>query len=177
MKSRDELPFDTFERRFVKPREGRTLIVGSKLYGEREDRRKRYPDAVGIDMLEGDGVDVVADLEIGVPQGIGRFDHVECLSVLEHSRAPWKLAHNIEKMMRPGASLFVSAPFVWRRHGYPSDYWRFTAEAIPVLFESVNWLNVMYASRELKRGVMGFDGADGHPCFPRAEVLGFGVKK
>lgn len=175
--SRDETPFDEFERRFVKPREGRTLIVGSKLYGEREDRRARYADAVGVDMLDGDGVDFVANLEHGAPAELGKFDHVECLSVLEHSRAPWRLAKSIEKMMRPSASLFLSVPFVWRRHGYPSDYFRFTAEAIPVLFEAIDWRRIMYASRELKKGVMGFEASDGHPCFPRSEVVAFGVKR
>ena len=45
-----------FERLHVAPTAGRTLIVGSKLFSEREDRRKRYPDVLGVDMQAGDGV-------------------------------------------------------------------------------------------------------------------------
>ncbi len=94
-------PTQTFERKFRRPKEGRTLIVGSHVYGGREDRRKLYKKAVGVDMIAGPGVDVVADLEdtgsiMDLWTGDGPFDHVECRSVLEHSRRPWRLARNIE---------------------------------------------------------------------------------
>ena len=30
--------------------------------------------------------------------------------------------------------MFLSVPWVWRFHGYPSDYWRFSPEALKFLF-------------------------------------------
>lgn len=53
------------------PREGRTLVVGSKCYGEKQDRRKLYADAIGIDLFDGDGVDQVHDLEQPLPKSLG----------------------------------------------------------------------------------------------------------
>ena len=89
-------------------------------------------------MQEGEGVDLVLDLEESLPEGLGTFAHVECMSVLEHSKRPWLLAANPEQLMEPGATIFVSVPFIWRFHGYPSDYFRLTPEALPVLFRTWN---------------------------------------
>lgn len=169
---------DEFEQRFVQPRPGRTLIVGSKLYEGREDRRKRYADAVGVDMLPGAGVDVVANLEDPIPPKFGKFAHIECMSVLEHSRRPWRLAANLQRLMLPGATLHLSAPFVWRIHAYPNDYFRFTKEGIRALFEHVGWLQLCYAHVTLKlNDLQAFVEVDGYPHYARSEVVGFGVKR
>lgn len=167
-----------FEELYVRPNPGRTLIVGSRVYADKDDRRKLYEDAVGVDMLEGSGVDIVADMEgdIGMPGGeLGLFDHVECMSVLEHSKRPWLIAANIERLMKPGATIFVTIPFCWRVHGYPSDYWRMTPEAFKVIFPSVEWEHLMFASATLKLGPK-FETIKlaGHPYFARTETVGFG---
>lgn len=168
-----------FERLHVRPEPGRVLIVGSQVYGEKEDRRARYADAVGVDMLAGPGVDVVLDLEdAAAASALGQFDHVECMSVLEHCRRPWKMAATIEGLMRPGATLFVSVPFCWRVHAYPSDYWRFTPEALKVLFPAIEWETLGMAGQKLRVGE-GNDRLDRHlvvgfPYFARTETVGFG---
>lgn len=170
---------DQFEQQYVKPKPGRVLIVGSKLYREKEDRRKRYADCVGVDMLEGEGVDVVADLERDIPVSwIYSFDHIECMSVLEHSRKPWLLAANLERMLKPGGTLFVSIPFVWRVHAYPSDYWRMTPEALPELFPHVDWQQRSLVSWRIEPGYkVKVARLHEHPYLPRAETCGFGVRK
>lgn len=173
-------PTEKFEAKYRKPKEGRTLIVGSRVYATREDRRKLYPHAIGVDMLEGPGVDIVANLEEPVgwmPGGMG-FDHVECISVLEHSRRPWLLAANLVRMMNPGATLHLSVPFVWRPHFFPGDFWRFTPEAIRELFPTIEWQGLMYATqKELWKGEgkMPRQMIGASVFFPRTEVLGWGV--
>lgn len=162
-----------FERDFVRPNIGRTLIVGAKVYRGRTDRRAGFKFAVGVDMLPGDGVDVVADLEESAPD-IGLFDHVECMSVLEHSRRPWVLASNLERMMAPGATLFVTVPFCWRVHGYPSDFWRFTPDALPLLFPAITWGARMLAGSALREDQVKAMKVDGFPYFERTETVGFG---
>lgn len=181
-------PTETFESRFRKPRDGRTLIVGSRVYSTREDRRKLYRDAVGVDMLDGPGVDVVCNLEdlhlcdedaLNLLEP-GLFQHVECRSVLEHSRRPWLLASNLERMMAPGATLDLTVPFVWRPHFYPGDFWRFTTEGIRELFPAIEWKSLMYATQEdlwdgdrkMPKQMVG-----GSVHFPRTEVLGWGMKR
>lgn len=122
----------------------RTLVVGSKSYNGKPDRRDLYQCAFGVDLFEGDGVDLVHDMEQALPESAGMFDHVDCVSVLEHVRRPWKMAETIEAAMKPQATILVSVPFVWRIHGYPSDLWRMTAEALEVLFPSVHWMHSAY---------------------------------
>jgi SAM-dependent methyltransferase len=155
---------------------GRVLIVGSRVYPTREDRRELYDDVLGLDMLEGPGVDLVHDLEEPLPDKVGKFDHVDCISVLEHARAPWLVAANIERAMRPGATLYITVPFVWRLHSYPSDYWRFTPQALPVLFPRIKWTELgmvgdkVYGPNE-KLNIQKTP----HPFLPRCETVGFGV--
>ncbi len=166
-----------FEAQCVRPRPGATLIVGSKLYDGREDRRLRYESAVGVDMLPGDGVDLVLNLEEPLPKGLGKFDHIECLSVLEHSRRPWKLAANLQRLLVDGGTLHLSAPFVWRVHAYPHDYFRYTKEGVRSLFERISWAHLCYAHTKLKHNdLQSVEEIDGHPYFARCEVMGFGVK-
>ncbi len=177
-------PTEKFQRKFCKPKPGRTLIVGSQIYGGKEDRRKAFPNAVGVDMLAGPGVDIVANLEetdkIHDMWTDGAFAHVECRSVLEHSRRPWRLASNVENwLMDSGSTIDISVPFVWRVHAYPSDYWRFTVEAIRELFPSIEWTALMYVtqsemtnSTKTERIEMG-----NRAYFARSEVMGFGVKR
>jgi hypothetical protein len=170
---------DDFEKRYVRPREGRTLIVGSRLYSGKEDRRQRFARAVGVDMQAGDGVDRVVNLEDDLPDDIGKFAHIECMSVLEHSRRPWLLAANLQRLLKRRGSIFLTVPFVWRFHAYDSDYYRFTAEGVRVLFPDVEWHALMYASNRLRPDEYlkaEEIGPEGHPFLPRCEVAGFGVK-
>lgn len=120
---------------------GKTLIVGSKIHDgtEKQDRRKLYPDAIGVDMEEGHGVDRVLNLEEPLPADFGTFAHIECTSVLEHSRRPWLLAANLESCLDDGGTILVAVPWVWRVHDYPGDFFRYTQEGIESLFTSITW--------------------------------------
>jgi len=166
-----------FERLHVKPKAGRTLIVGSQVYKDKEDRRLRYSDVVGVDMLEGPGVDRVIDLEEPLPDDLGTFDHVECMSVLEHSRRPWLMSDAIERLMNPGSTIFLTVPLTWRIHGYPSDYWRLTPNAVRSIFPNIEWQTLMLASNDLRDGPkIAAVKKEGHPYLARTDTVGFGVK-
>ena len=155
-------------------RDGRTLIVGSRIFPTREDRRLRYADAVGIDADIGPGVDVVHDMESPLPAEL-KFAHVECTSVLEHCPRPWKVAAVIEDAMIQGGTLLLSVPFVWRWHGYPSDYFRFTADGVRVLFPRIEWDLLMYAGETLTEDHdLQVRDQEKHRFLPRCEVYGFG---
>lgn len=158
---------------FHHPRKGRTLVIGNKLYKSNADRRELYPGAVGLDMLPGDGVDIVHDLEQPLD---GQYDHVDCCSVLEHVRRPWLLAENIERLMAPGATILCVVPFVWRVHGYPSDYWRFTKEALDVLFPNVDWYEKLYHSNGAFVDKAPANRSEGAAWFRRTELAAWGVK-
>lgn len=169
---------NAFVREFAKPKEGLTVIVGSKVYPGRKDRRIHYDNVLGIDLEDGHGVDRVMNLEDGPGDLRGRVAHVECCSVLEHSRRPWALAEGIQDALEPGGTLTLSVPWVWRFHGYPSDHWRFTPEGVKVLFPRIRWTAMRLATEgELRARVHVLPAyqVGGHVAFGRTEILGFGV--
>lgn len=165
-----------FAERHVRPKPGRTLIVGSRLYPNRTDRRVHYKNAVGVDLEDGPGVDIVMDLEEPIQNfALGAFTHIECWSVLEHSRRPWLLAANLESLLITGGTIHVQVPFVWRVHNYPGDYWRFTTEAIRLMFPRIKWVTVMYANTRLvEEGKVPIIVKDTHKYLARTEVYAFG---
>ena len=181
MKSRRPQPgssFLQFEEQYVFPRVGRTLIVGSQVYAGKEDRRLRYADAVGVDILDGPGVDRILNMEDELPRDLGMFDHVECLSVLEHCQKPWLVAANIESVMNPEATLFVSVPFCWRVHAYPDDHFRISASGIRSIFPNIKWEKLLYAELELtsEDDKISMYKVNEFPYIARTETVGFGTR-
>lgn len=152
---------------------GRTLVVGSRVYGGKVDRRTLYAQALGLDMQPGEGVDVVHDLELPL---IDQFDHIDCCSVLEHVRRPWLMAENILGVMKPGATILITVPFVWRLHDYPGDFWRMTPEALPILFPGVLWhFRALLVNDKFVDRCPTVQG-DGIPWFARCETVAFGER-
>lgn len=127
--------------------DGPFLEVGSRNYGSTQDLRQLFAergDYVGVDMLDGDGVDVVLDLcqdfdDIDRVVDGRRFGTIFCLSVMEHCDQPFDMAANLTKLLKPGGRLVISAPFAWKFHGYPSDFWRFTHEGVRKLFPDIEF--------------------------------------
>ena len=161
---------------------GPVLVAGSRHYEGRQWPREKYPElrAIGVDMQPGEGVDVVADLEEPQPDLAGKFRHVDCCSVLEHSRRPWQMAQVLTDCLAPGGTILVSAPFVWRVHAYPSDYFRFTVEGVRSLFPGIEWdaLELVVSKGEdrvIRKAPVLLDEAN-VPHLARCEVYGFGRK-
>lgn len=156
------------------PKRGKTLLVGSRVYAGTDDRRKLYRDCVGVDMLDGVGVDIVHDMETPLDMV---FSHIDCCSVLEHVKRPWLMAKNLMESLESDGTILLSVPFVWRVHGYPDDYWRMTASAIPILFDEIQWDEIAYFGYDGKRDRANSVNIDGAAWFERTEVFAFGVKR
>lgn len=165
-----------FQDKWLGIANGRTLVIGSKVYGDKPDRRKLYADALGLDLFEGEGVDVVHDLEEPLPNSYGKFGHVDCFSVMEHCERPWLMAHNIERLLVSNGTILLSVPFCWRVHGYPSDVWRMTTKALDVIFPRMQWFSRGYAvGNRVRKIVPGKIDDDGH-WMARAELVAAGIK-
>ncbi len=136
----------TFARKHRDLFRGPYLEVGSRDYGSTQNLREVFSDGefVGIDMLEGQGVDQVLDLtlpfeQISAALGGRRFGSVFCLSVMEHCDQPFAMGDAITRLLEPGGAVYISVPHAWMFHGYPSDYWRFTHEGIKKLFPELTF--------------------------------------
>lgn len=90
---------------------------------------------LGTDIAAGPDVDIVADAHrLSAFVGIESFDIIVSCSTLEHIRYPMLAAHEIMKSLKASGLLFVQTHFAFPIHGYPSDYHRFTREALESLF-------------------------------------------
>lgn len=144
--------------------DGPVLEIGSKQYGSTSSFRDFYKghEYVGIDMEAGEGVDLVVDLTKPPPPCFegGKFALAICCSVLEHVDRPWVFAENLTALVRPGGKLYVSAPWVWRWHGYPDDYYRFSWSGIRVLFRDFEWGDAVYSTNVPGEFFKAVPGAD-----------------
>jgi SAM-dependent methyltransferase len=104
--------------------------------GEVAELRRFFPNRsyLGCDIRPGPGVDCVASVE-SLPQETGSIGTVLALNTFEHVRHFWKGFDEIYRVLRPDGAVVVSCPFYFHIHSYPSDYWRFTPEALEVMLE------------------------------------------
>lgn len=87
----------------------------------------------GLDARPGPNVDVVCTSQ-NIPEGLGLFNCVTCLEMLEHDPDPFGTIAAIHGSMSGGGILIITVPGIgFPKHEFPSDYWRFTAEGIKVL--------------------------------------------
>jgi SAM-dependent methyltransferase len=124
------------------------LEIGSRECGHTVSFRQAFTagagDYLGVDIEPGPGVDVALDLtaDFSLVSRLlpARFASIFCLSVLEHCRQPFLMAENVQRLLEPGGVLYVSVPFAWEIHSFPSDYWRFTPDAVRLLFPGVEFI-------------------------------------
>lgn len=69
--------------------------------------------------------DVQADAA-RVPFPDGLFDAVICSELLEHVPDPYAVLGETQRLLRAGGILLICVPFLYRIHGDPSDYGRYT---------------------------------------------------
>jgi SAM-dependent methyltransferase len=92
------------------------------------------------DIEAGADVDFVCDAHVLGDLGVSEFDAVISCSTFEHFQKPWVVAEQIYRVLRPGGLVFVQTHQSFPVHGFPSDFYRFTKEALRTLFaDSGRW--------------------------------------
>jgi SAM-dependent methyltransferase len=91
-------------------------------------------ELVRTDINAGAGVDIAADAHDLAPFDDDEFDTVISRSVFEHLARPWIATAVIERVLKPGGLVFIDTHQTFPLHGYPDDYFRFSVDAMRVLF-------------------------------------------
>lgn len=65
-----------------------------------------------------------------IPLGDAGFDSAIATEVLEHCSDPASVLTEICRVLKPGASLFFTVPFLWPLHDVPYDEYRYTPFAL-----------------------------------------------
>lgn len=84
---------------------------------------------LGIDLDPRWRPHVLADAH-ALPVRSGSVDMVLMSEVLEHLEAPQHALEEAVRALKPGGTLIVTVPFVYRVHEDPADYWRWTPAGI-----------------------------------------------
>lgn len=79
------------------------------------------------------------------------FDVIYSNNTFEHLRRPWVAVQNIYKLLKPGGLCVIIAPFAWRYHEVPGDYFRYTHTAIPAMFEDCGPVEVIVSGYDMRQ--------------------------
>ncbi|MBV8848571.1 MAG: class I SAM-dependent methyltransferase [Methylobacteriaceae bacterium] len=86
------------------------------------------------DVEAGADVDVIADLHALPQDWTNRFDALVAVSVFEHLERPWIAAKEVARVLAPGGWCYVATHQTFPLHGYPQDFFRFSKEALALIF-------------------------------------------
>jgi len=131
-----DVAFGTFLQLIAEPPDGLLLEVGSRARSGFV-RRDLFPNMryLGADILPGENVDIVCDAhEMASYIPHGSIDAVFCMSTFEHILMPWKVAIEMNRVMRPGAAGYIRTHQCIGMHDLPCDYWRFSDTVWPAIF-------------------------------------------
>jgi hypothetical protein len=122
---------------------GRVLPNTTSSWRERFGGARRY---IGFDIHEGPGVDVAGDAHrLSDVVGRAAVDAIFSVAVLEHIAMPWIVARECNRTLRMGGILHITTHQSWPVHERPNDFWRFSDEALKLLFGPMHGFEVLEA--------------------------------
>ena len=86
-------------------------------------------------------VDVQADLS-AIPAASNSVDIVLNIQVLEHVAEPPQVLAELYRVLKPGGSLFLTAPQGWPEHQQPHDHYRFTRFSLSQILREAGFNSV-----------------------------------
>lgn len=90
---------------------------------------------IGVEIEPGPKVDVVAPAW-KLPFPDHSFDVLFSTQVLEHVSRLSETITEMQRVVKPGGKVFISAPLTFIEHGTPYDFWRFTRYGFQHLFQN-----------------------------------------
>jgi SAM-dependent methyltransferase len=82
--------------------------------------------------------DYVCDLA-AIPVEDERFDHVLLTQVLEHIPEPATVLAELNRVLKPGGTLWLTAPLFYAEHERPYDFFRYTRYGLRHLLEGAGF--------------------------------------
>ncbi len=149
----------------------RMLDIGGRARSGRQ-RSDDYPgcDVSVMDIRADPGVDIVGDIhELSRLAPSNTFDFALCVAVFEHLLMPWKAALEINHVLRPGALMLVFTHQTIGMHDRPWDFWRYSDDAWPALFNEATGYKV---EQTLLADFMHIVPANHYASHPFAERAG-----
>jgi SAM-dependent methyltransferase len=122
--------------------QGSIVVIGAGLQPYRT-MLKSAASVVLTDVQRGlTNIDIIADAH-NLPFENGQFDGVVAVEVFEHLRDPRKAASEVYRVLKSGGGLVMSTPFLFRVHGDPHDYQRFTEGGLRQLLDEFREVKIV----------------------------------
>ena len=104
----------------------KVIEIGSQdVNGSLKDTCPSEFDYIGVDFVEGKGVDVVLEDPYVLPFLENSADIVISSSCFEHSEMFWIVFLEILRILKPGGLFYLNVPSNGEIHRWPVDCWRF----------------------------------------------------
>jgi SAM-dependent methyltransferase len=123
----------------------------SRNRGDRFDENKAWLQALAtktnyqiMDPVPDYHPDIVGDIH-AMPFPDNSLEAIICSSVLEHVENPILAAQELYRTLKPGGYCYVFVPFLFYYHpepGYYQDYWRFTEDALRLIFKNFTTIEI-----------------------------------
>jgi predicted SAM-dependent methyltransferase len=125
---------------------GKVVEIGARARSGNVIRNLLPPgvEYVGADIMTGPNVDVVCDAH-NLSDYFDRnsVDAIFSVSVFEHLLMPWKVALEMNKVLKPGGLLLTMTHQSFPPHDQPWDFWRFTDQSWHGLFNKFTGFEVL----------------------------------
>ena len=147
--ARRDSPVDELREEFIQGLAGsmsaRVLDIGGR---DRSDGGYRaglgQHETVVLDLYPGPEVDVVGDAHrLSDHFPADHFDAIASTATFEHLFMPWKVVLEMSKVLRPGGLVFVLTHQSIGMHDEPNDFWRYTRDCWPALFNEATGFEVV----------------------------------
>jgi hypothetical protein len=112
-------------------------------------RSEHYPqcDVTTFDIVPDPGVDVVGDAhELSRHFPPASFDFATGVSVFEHLVMPWKVAIEINRVLKPGGVAFIFTHQTIGMHDMPWDFFRFSDASFSGLFNRHTGFEILHTN-------------------------------
>jgi hypothetical protein len=150
--------YQDFTKEIRSQSDARVLEIGGRDRSE-IDRSTEFPgvDYTVLDIVPSGNVDVVGDAhKLSQYFGPEEFDYVLSFSVFEHLAMPWKVAIEMNKVMKIGGQALLQAPQSCGMHDLPWDFWRFSETAWDALFNADTGFKVLHRMRDFENFILPF---------------------
>lgn len=128
------------------------------------DRSEKFPgmNYVVLDVLPGENVDVVCDAhEMSKAFETESFDFIVSYSVFEHLLMPWKVALEMNRLLKPGGQILVATHQTLGLHDAPWDFWRFSSDSWDALFNKRTGFRIVERVQDFEQFILPFIIRDG----------------
>jgi hypothetical protein len=124
---------------FMKPSSVMEVGTSQAIPGRSTHHMAWFPDVLRsqytmVDIVHGPDVDVVANIHALPKDWAACFGAVVAVSVFEHLERPWIAAAEVGRVLARGGICYIATHHTFPLHEYPGDYFRFSKEALSLIF-------------------------------------------